>query len=67
MVAANQQYLGKSGTITMDGLQVKVKIIDVKVSYGNERFYITTGVMNESGTANAIWVSADRVTVQGSK
>ena len=61
MVAKNQQFLGKRGVINLDGLEVKVQVVDVKSAYGNERFQITTGIKNDNGTWQAIWVSADRV------
>lgn len=36
-----ETYLNKNGSVFIGGLSVDVKIIDVKVSYGRERFQVT--------------------------
>ena len=36
-----EKYLNKSGTVFVGGLTVDVKVIDVKISYGRERFRVT--------------------------
>jgi len=46
--------IGKKVGITLDGLMVPVKILDVKASYGNLRFLVTAGI-------NAKWINASRV------
>ena len=33
--------IGKQGTVFLDGLMVKVKIVDFKQSYGRDRWLVT--------------------------
>lgn len=35
------KYVGKKGTILVGGLTVEVNILDVKVSYGQERYRVS--------------------------
>ena len=41
MKALLEKYVGKKGFVYLEGLKVEVKILDVKSSYGKERFLIT--------------------------
>ena len=36
-----EKYVGKTGTIVLNGLTIRVKIQDVKNSYGRDRYLIT--------------------------
>lgn len=36
-----ETYVGKKATVDMGGLTVEVKIVDVKKSYGRDRYLIT--------------------------
>lgn len=46
-----EKYVGKEAVIRLGGLSVLVKIEDIKVTYGRERFFVTP----VSGTGK-IWV-----------
>lgn len=46
-----EKYLGKNAIVSMGGLQIEVKVTDVKNSYGKDRFLITP--VTGSG---AVWV-----------
>lgn len=35
------QYVGKKGTIFIGGLNVEVKVLDIKNSYGRTRYLVT--------------------------
>jgi hypothetical protein len=48
------EIVGKKVDITLDGLTVRVKILDVKTSYGNLRFRVSAGL-------NSKWIDARRV------
>jgi len=47
------QSIGKKGTITAGGLRVNVKVLDVKQSYGRDRYLVTP----LSGTGE-VWVES---------
>ena len=49
------EIIGKKIDINLDGLMVRVKILDVKTSYGNLRFRVSAGL-------NTKWIDASRVT-----
>lgn len=36
-----EKYVGKKATINCAGLQIEVNIVDVKMSYGKERFKVS--------------------------
>lgn len=36
-----QKYIGKKGIMKVNGLEIDVKIIDAKFSYGNYRYLVT--------------------------
>jgi hypothetical protein len=55
-VAEMSEVLGKSGLLQSGPIRVGVKIIDVKVAYGNKRYFIEP--LQGSGRT---WVDADRV------
>lgn len=49
-----EKYVGKEGAVRVGGLQVNVKILDVKRSYGQERYLVTP--LNGVGE---IWTEQD--------
>jgi hypothetical protein len=36
-----QQYVGKKAVVSLGGLKIEVKVLDVKNSYGRTRYQIT--------------------------
>lgn len=57
-----QEYLkniGKTGNFHVYGLNVSVRILDFKISYGIPRYQITP-----LEGSNEIWVNSDSITIQ---
>jgi len=52
------QAIGKTGNINQGGLNIDVKILDAKSSYGTTRYLVTP----VSGS-DEVWVNADRVII----
>lgn len=48
-----EKYLGKKATVFLGGLKVEVKIVDVKTSYGRDRFQITP-----TAGSGEVWVES---------
>ena len=63
-ITASEQYklIGMPGTINQGGLNVHIRITDVKKSYGNVRYLVTP----VSGTGS-VWVDAGRVSFENSQ
>lgn len=59
-LATLAQLIGREGNLSIDGLQVAVKIINIKQAYGNTRYEVTP--VNGSGI---ITVDSGRVRVNG--
>lgn len=53
------QYVGKKGFIKTGGMEVRVNILDYKMSYGRERFQVTP--IEGSGE---VWVESVNVLEQ---
>lgn len=54
------QLIGREGNLYIDGLEVAVKILDIKQAYGNTRFKVTP--VNGNGI---ITVDSGRVSFNG--
>lgn len=52
----SKEYIGRTGEIKVESMTIPVKVLDVKTSYGNDRFLISP----ELGFGQQ-WVSIDRV------
>lgn len=51
------KVIGKEVEINLNGLDVLVKILDVKSAYGNERYQVSAGL-------NSVWIDSGRVSVR---
>lgn len=59
-LAEMAKLIGQEGLLRTDGLQVAVKVLDIKQAYGNTRFKVTP--VNGSGI---ITVDSGRVSFNG--
>lgn len=55
------QLIGREGDLAIDGLQVRVTVLDIKQAYGNTRYVVTP----VSGS-NRITVDSSRVSLDNS-
>jgi hypothetical protein len=57
--------IGKKGFVRLKGLTVPVRILDAKVSYGVNRYMITTSEEQDNIFNNNIWHDASSITILG--